>query len=79
MTSATLARRRCVQPGNLLTPAPRRRWIGAVVGLLIGAAVVCHGCHVGDRDDELSLTGGKTRIESRKEKAATGPERERED
>ena len=33
-----------------------QRWTGAVVGLFIGMAAVCHGCHVGDRDDELSLT-----------------------
>jgi hypothetical protein len=55
-----------------------RRWTSVVVvGLLMGAAVVCHGCHIGDRDDELSLTGGKPRIEGRKEKAVTSPERER--
>ena len=45
-----------------------QRWTGAVIGLLIGIAAVCHGCHGGNRDDELSLTGGKPRVEGRLEK-----------
>jgi hypothetical protein len=49
-------------PGNKLLPTSQR-WTGAIVGLLIGLAAVCHGCHGGDRDDELSLHGGKPRIE----------------
>jgi hypothetical protein len=48
----------------LATP---QSWTGAVIGLLIGLAAVCHGCHGGDRDDELSLTGGKPRVERHRE------------
>jgi hypothetical protein len=57
----------------LATP---QSWTGAVIGLLIGLAAVCHGCHGGDRDDELSLTGGKPPVERRNE-ADTSPERKR--
>ncbi|HVS37995.1 MAG TPA: hypothetical protein VMS17_20715 [Gemmataceae bacterium] len=35
----------------------RRRWFGVAFGVLLGVAAVCHGCHLGDHDDELSLTG----------------------
>jgi hypothetical protein len=55
--------------GSRLLPTPQR-WAGAIVGLLIGLAAVCHGCHGGDRDDELSLTGGKPRVERRREESA---------
>jgi hypothetical protein len=58
MTLATLARQRCDPQVSLPAPTPRRRWI--IAGLLIGLAVVCHGCHTGDRDDELSLAGVKS-------------------
>jgi hypothetical protein len=73
MTSTTLLRR------SRPLPTSQRR-IGAIVGLLIGLAGVCHGCHGGDRDDELSLAGGKPRVErldDAKDTAPTSPERER--
>jgi hypothetical protein len=60
MTSTTPMQR------SRLLPIPQR-WNGAIVGLLIGVAAVCHGCHGGDRDDELSLTAGKPRVEYRRE------------
>jgi mono/diheme cytochrome c family protein len=64
MTSTTFTR------GSSRLPTSQRR-TGAVVGLLIGLAAVCHGCHGGDRDDELSLTGGKPRVERREEAPPT--------
>ena len=53
MTPTTRARRPPTPPTN----RPSRRWSGVVFGLLVGLAVVCHGCHVGDHDDELSVYG----------------------
>ena len=51
-------------PTTLVPRPPRpspdrasRRWSGVVFGLLVGLAVVCHGCHLGDHDDELSANG----------------------
>ncbi len=35
-----------------------RRWFGVAFGLLLGLAAVCHGCHLGDHDDELSVQSG---------------------
>jgi len=38
-------------------PLKSRRWSGLAFGLIVGVVVICHGCHVGDRDDELSASG----------------------
>ena len=65
MTSTTVA-----QPRT-------QRWPGVVIGLLIGLAAVCHGCHVGDRDDELSFSDGKARVESHPDQHDTSLKRER--
>jgi hypothetical protein len=35
--------------------AKKMRWFGVAFGLLLGLAAVCHGCHAGDHDDELSV------------------------
>ncbi|HBI43633.1 MAG TPA: hypothetical protein DDY78_12405 [Planctomycetales bacterium] len=66
MTSTTV-----LQGSRLLLA--HQRWTGAVIGLLIGFAAVCHGCHGGDRDDELSLTGGKPRVERRRDEPGGSP------
>ena len=53
-----------------LLDAPRRpsssprqsgRWAGVAFGLLAGVLVICHGCHLGDHDDELSVHGREVR------------------
>ena len=57
MTRTTLPR----QPKRAATVRERdrkpRRWFGVAFGLLLGLAAVCHGCHLGDHDDELSVHG----------------------
>ena len=59
MTAATVDQKHG-EP-HRLTSRKGRRWAGGVIGLLIGVAAVCHGCHGGDRDDELSLNGRPAR------------------
>ncbi len=38
-------------------PTKSRRWFVLAFWLLLGLAAVCHGCHFGDHDDELSAPG----------------------
>ncbi len=38
-------------------PLKSRRRSGFIFGLIVGVVVVCHGCHLGDHDDELSASG----------------------
>ena len=42
-------------------PIQSGRWAGVAFGLLLGVATVCHGCHLGDHDDELAVHGGEVR------------------
>ena len=43
-------------------PLKSRRWSGFVFGLIVGVVVICHGCHLGDHDDELSASGRQRAI-----------------
>ena len=72
MTSTTCFRSFTVRPqaSPPRTSPPRKklRGFGVAFGLLLGLAAVCHGCHAGDHDDELSLFGGKPSVHPGKEK-----------
>jgi hypothetical protein len=58
---------------SMTTFRKARRWTSGVIAILVGLAAVCHGCHGGDRDDELSLTG-KAHTENRQDRAKVKPE-----
>lgn len=72
MTSTTLARfgpvRRQALPPRISRVLKGPRWFGLAFGLLLGLAAVCHGCHAGDHDDELSVPGARPHVGGRKEK-----------
>ena len=72
MTQAVLAPRHIRPPARRPAPKPRR-WFGVAFGLLLGLAAVCHGCHLGDHDDELSLHGGKPNVQRGSGEKAPAP------
>ena len=67
MTPTLLAPRRAApaRPRRYSLSRKPRRWAGVAFGLLIGMLAVCHGCHLGDHDDELSVHGGTVRNEDK--------------
>ena len=55
-------------------PTKSHRWFGVAFGLLLGLAAVCHGCHFGDHDDELSVQGRTPRTQQEHgERGASAP------
>jgi hypothetical protein len=42
---------------TISAPTKSRRWFALAFGILLGLAAICHGCHFGDHDDELSASG----------------------
>jgi hypothetical protein len=72
MTLTVLAPRHIRLPARRPSPRPRR-WFGVAFGILLGLAAVCHGCHLGDHDDELSLHGGKPNVRRNDDAAQQKP------
>jgi hypothetical protein len=76
MTSTSLAPFGSVQPQA--SPALKGpRWFGVAFGLLLGLAAVCHGCHAGDHDDELSVPGNPHVVGRKEKPLLTHPSRAR--
>ena len=45
------------------TIAPRLLLAGVIGIIVTGVLIVCHGCHAGDHDDELSVPVGREEID----------------
>ena len=46
------------------TTIPPRLLLAGVLGIIVTVAlIVCHGCHAGDHDDELSVPVGQEEID----------------